>query len=131
VSANHRSDAVNGGKMAFNIHGIDIDPTDGVASVEGEAISLTRTEFGMLNLLARNAGTAYTRQQIIEAIYGPSCPSTDRTVDVHMTALRKKLGTLASVIETVRGVGYRFRSSLDHPIVGENPADHDMTSIDS
>ena len=116
--------------MTFNIHGIDIDPTDGVASVKGEAISLTRTEFGMLYFLARNAGTAYTRQQIIEAIYGPNCPSTDRTVDVHMTALRKKLGALGSVIETVRGVGYRLHSSLDHPIVGENPVGNDMTPTD-
>ena len=117
--------------MAFNIHGIDIDPTVGVASVEGEELSLTRTEFGMLHLLATNVGTAYTRQQIIEAIYGPNCPSTDRTVDVHMTALRKKLGELGSVIETVRGVGYRFHSSLDRPIVGENPVRNDVTPTDS
>jgi hypothetical protein len=48
-----------------------------------------------------------------------------------MTGLRKKLGALGSVIETVRGVGYRLRPSLDHPMVGENPADNDMTSTDS
>jgi two-component system phosphate regulon response regulator PhoB len=95
----------------IRIHGMNLDPTVGEVSIEGESISLTKSEFGVLYFLARNAGMAVTRQQIIEAVQGADYPATDRTVDVQINGLRKKLGAQGNLIETVRGVGYRFRSS--------------------
>ena len=98
------------GESAFRIHCIDFDSAKATVSIGGQLISLTKTEFGVLSLLARNAGIAFTRQQIIEAVQGADYPATDRTVDVQITALRKKLGAQGKLIETVRGIGYRFRS---------------------
>jgi two-component system phosphate regulon response regulator PhoB len=95
---------------AFQIHDVNFDPTIGEVSIDGLSISLTKAEFGVLHLLARNAGTPFTRQQIIEAVHGADCPSADRAVDVHLAAIRRKLGDRRKLIETVRGVGYRFRS---------------------
>jgi len=77
--------------------------------VEGEPIELTSTEFRILHYLARRPGWVFTRQQIIDEAHGDDYPVTDRSVDVHIVGLRKKLGALGKHIETVRGVGYRFR----------------------
>ncbi|MBL4700721.1 MAG: response regulator [Phycisphaeraceae bacterium] len=77
--------------------------------IEDEAIDLTVTEFRLLNLLATRPGRVFTRQQIIEAIHGGLAAVTDRSVDVQMVALRRKLGDQGSYLETVRGVGYRFK----------------------
>jgi two-component system phosphate regulon response regulator PhoB len=60
-------------------------------------------------LLARRPGRVFTRAQVVDAMHGPGYPVTDRSVDVHVVSLRKKLGTHGERIETVRGVGYRFR----------------------
>jgi two-component system phosphate regulon response regulator PhoB len=101
----------DGEKASFQIYGIDFDPALGEVSIEGESIPLTKTEFGVLHLLARNAGTAFTRQQIIEAVKGADYPVTDRAVDVQISNLRKKLGARGKLIETIRGVGFRLRPS--------------------
>jgi len=77
---------------------IDDHPTD-----------LTATEFRLLNLLARRPGWVFTRYQIVDALHGSDYPVTDRSVDVQMVGLRKKLGAAGHLIETVRGVGYRFK----------------------
>ena len=77
--------------------------------VKGKPISLTSTEFRMLHYLARRPGWVFTRQQIIDTARGDEYPVTDRSVDVHIVGLRKKLGALGELIETVRGVGYRFK----------------------
>jgi two-component system phosphate regulon response regulator PhoB len=102
---------MNEGETAFHVHGIRFDTALGEVSVGGVLIPLTKTEVGVLQFLARNAGTTFTRQQIIEAVHGTDYPATDRTVDVQITALRKKLGARGRLIETVRGVGYRLRPS--------------------
>jgi two-component system alkaline phosphatase synthesis response regulator PhoP len=70
---------------------------------------LTATEFRLLNLLARRPGWVFTRYQIVDALHGSDYPVTDRSVDVQMVGLRKKLGSAGHLIETVRGVGYRFK----------------------
>lgn len=71
--------------------------------------SLTFTEFGILHFLAKHAGWVYSREQIVEGVKGKNYPVTDRAVDVQVAGLRKKLGTAADHIQTVRGVGYRFK----------------------
>jgi two-component system phosphate regulon response regulator PhoB len=85
-----------------------IDAERHVVSVAGSAIELTLTEFGILQYLAARPGFVRTRDQIIAAVHGKSTVLSSRTVDVHITALRRKLGPLGDIIETVRGVGYRF-----------------------
>jgi two-component system phosphate regulon response regulator PhoB len=93
----------------IQVHGIVIGPTSGEVSIHGVPVVLSRAEFLLLRFLASHAGVAFTRQQIIEGIQGPNYPATDRSVDVQVTGLRKKLGDLGQLIETVRGVGYRFQ----------------------
>lgn len=73
-----------------------------------EEVRLTYTEFEILALLARRPGWVFTRTQIVDAVRGVNYAVTDRSVDVQIAGLRKKLGLLGDYIETVRGVGYRF-----------------------
>ncbi|MBN1930902.1 MAG: response regulator transcription factor [Desulfobacterales bacterium] len=75
---------------------------------EGELIDLTYTEFQILVFLAGRPGWVFTRSQIVDAVRGVDYPVTDRSVDVQVVGLRKKLGNCGKYIETVRGVGYRF-----------------------
>lgn len=77
--------------------------------LEGASIELTPGEFGVLQFLAHRPGWVFTRSQIVDAIHGPGYPVTDRSVDVHIVGLRKKLGKYGDYIATVRGVGYRFK----------------------
>ncbi|RJR30208.1 MAG: response regulator [Candidatus Latescibacterota bacterium] len=88
-----------------------IHPGRHEVAARGKKIDLTSTEFRVLHLLARRPGWVFTRQQIIDAARGDEYPVTDRSVDVHIVGLRKKLGALGERIETVRGVGYRYRES--------------------
>ncbi len=73
------------------------------------ALELTFTEFNILFLLASRPGWVYTRAQIVDAVRGYDYHVTERSVDVHVVGLRRKLGDLGALVETVRGVGYRFR----------------------
>jgi two-component system, OmpR family, alkaline phosphatase synthesis response regulator PhoP len=77
--------------------------------VHGKPLELTFTEFRLLHFLARRPGWAFTRSQIVDAVKGEDYPVTERSVDVQVAGLRKKLGELGGEIETVRGVGYRFK----------------------
>ncbi len=77
--------------------------------VKGKPVQLTFTEFGILNFLARRPGWVFTRSQIVDAVRGDEYFVTDRAVDVQVVGLRKKLGSGAKYVETVRGVGYRFK----------------------
>lgn len=79
--------------------------------VEGEKINLTQSEFRILHFLAQRPGWVYTRTQIVEAIRGENYAVTDRTIDFQMVGLRKKMGSMGHLIETVRGVGYRFKDT--------------------
>jgi two-component system phosphate regulon response regulator PhoB len=88
---------------------ITIDTARHSVSVDGEALDLTLTEFRVLEFLARRPGMVFTRYQIVDAVKGEDYPVTDRSVDVQIVGLRKKLGDVRDCIETVRGVGYRFR----------------------
>lgn len=93
-----------------------IDPGRHVVTIHGNTIDLTLTEFGMLLYLAVRPGFVRTREQIISAVHGRSTVLSSRTVDVHVTALRRKLGEFGDRIETVRGVGYRFAETAERTI---------------
>ena len=83
-------------------------PQKHIVRAGGEEISLTYTEFELLSLLIRNPGTVFTRDQILQKIWGFEFDGENRTVDVHIRTLRTKLGKCGELIETVRGVGYKI-----------------------
>ncbi len=93
----------------IRIHDLIIDPRRHEVLVNGEPVVLTFTEFGILNYMARRPGWVFTRFQIVDAVKGEDYPVTDRSVDVQIVGLRKKLGPAGKYVETVRGVGYRFK----------------------
>lgn len=81
-------------------------------TVEGEEIQLTSTEFKILSMLAQKPGHVFTREQFINNIQGENIFVTGRTIDTHIAGLRKKIGNAANMIETIRGIGYRFKDTL-------------------
>jgi two-component system phosphate regulon response regulator PhoB len=91
------------------VHDLVIDPRRNSVTAAGEKIDLTVSEFKLLSKLAAKPGWVFTRTQIVDAIHGEGYAVTDRAVDVQVVGLRKKLGACGSYIETVRGVGYRFK----------------------
>ncbi|MCC6908786.1 MAG: response regulator transcription factor [Phycisphaerales bacterium] len=91
------------------VHQLEIDPVRHEVTVEKRRLDLTITEFRVLSWLARHPGRVFTRQQIIDAVRGDDYPVTERSVDVQIVALRRKLGKCGDYIETIRGVGYRFK----------------------
>ena len=97
------------GVDCLTIGEIHIDPERHVVSLAGKQIELTNTEFRVLHFLARRPGCVYTRYQIIDGVRGDDYIATDRSVDVQVAGLRKKLGPHAHYIETVRSVGYRIK----------------------
>ena len=96
-------------------HGdLSIDLTRHEVTVGGKPIALTATEFRILHFLATKPGRVLSRDDIIDAALGRDANVFDRTIDVHITAIRRKLGsTGAERIETVRGFGYKFRDTVD------------------
>lgn len=93
----------------IKVDALTIDPKRHEVSLRGALIDLTHTEFKLLHFLAQQAGLVYTRDQIVDSIHGEDYPVTDRSVDVQVVGLRKKMGDYGKYIETVRGVGYRFK----------------------
>ena len=81
--------------------------------VNGESIKLTLTEFKLLSALLTARGRVLTRDQLMDKAMGTDVFVTDRAIDVHVTAIRKKLGDANWLVNTVRGVGYRLRESPD------------------
>ncbi|MBN2645813.1 MAG: response regulator transcription factor [Desulfuromonadaceae bacterium] len=90
-------------------HGLTIHPGRNEVLVHGRSVELTFTEFRVLYFLASRPGWVFTRYQIVNAVRGEDYSVTDRAVDVQIVGLRRKLGECGRAIETVRGVGYRFR----------------------
>lgn len=93
----------------LRIHELEIHPGRREIIAGGKMVDLTFTEFQVLFHLAKRPGWVLTRSQIVDAVRGNDYPVTDRSVDVQIVGLRKKLGPYGSYIETVRGVGYRFK----------------------
>lgn len=96
-------------EVLVNVHGLTIDPVRHKALLNGTPLTLTPMEFGILHLLARKPGWVFVRGQIISSVKGRDYSVTERSIDVQIVALRKKLGSAGKLIETVRGVGYRFK----------------------
>ena len=90
-------------------HGVEIDKASFETRVNGVEIELTRTEFRMLWTLMRQPGRSFSRLELIDSSRGLDANSMERTIDVHVRSLRRKMGDLGDLIETVRGIGYRFK----------------------
>ena len=90
---------------------ISVDRRKHQALADGRPLQLTRSEFRLLDTLIRQPGRVFDRAELIDAALGEDTMVMERTIDVHIRALRRKLGEHADVIETVRGVGYRFRDT--------------------
>jgi DNA-binding response OmpR family regulator len=90
-------------------HGVMVDRRRHRASAHGRPLPLTRSEFRLLDTLIRQPGRVFQRSELIDAALGEDTMVLERTIDVHIRALRSKMGDEAHLIETVRGVGYRFR----------------------
>jgi len=102
----------------LQIHDLVIHHGRRSVTMDGEPLDLTFTEFQVLAFLARRPGWVFTRTQIVDAVRGDDYPVTDRSVDVQIVGLRKKLGAAGRYIETVRGVGYRFKEKSASPQAG-------------
>ena len=101
-SAGHREGVVQ-------FPGLSIHPGRHEVKVADKLVSLTHSEFQILYLLAKKPGWVFTRSQIVDAVRGENYAVTDRSIDFQMVGLRKKLGPVGPRIETIRGVGYRFK----------------------
>jgi two-component system alkaline phosphatase synthesis response regulator PhoP len=94
---------------ALVLHDLSIHPGRHEVLVQDRPVDLTVTEFRLLHFLARRPGWVFTRAQIVQGVQGEDYAVSDRAVDVQIVGLRKKLGAAGACIETVRGVGYRFK----------------------
>ena len=99
----------NEDSTSISIHNLIMHPNRFEVLVDGNPIDLTATEFHILHFLARHPGWVFTRSQIIDSVRGTDYPVTDRSVDVQIVGLRKKLRAAGQYIETIRGIGYRFK----------------------
>ena len=97
----------------IRIHGIEIDPGRHRVSCDGKPVDLSATEFLILNFLVSNPGWVFSRNQIITAVKGEDYPVTERSVDVQILGIRKKLKRRGDMIVTVRGIGYKMVEDED------------------
>jgi len=93
----------------LNVGPISLDRDRREATLDGKIITLTATEFGILWELIAARGRVLSRNRLIDSVLGTSAVVTDRTIDVHVAALRKKIGRAATLIQTIRGIGYTLR----------------------
>ena len=108
-----RVEELQRGNDKVNIHGIEIDVRRHEVLCEGKPVDLSATEFLILHFLATNPGWVFSRSQIITAVKGEDYPVTERSVDVQILGIRKKLGAKGNQIVTVRGVGYKMKIPAD------------------
>ena len=93
---------------AYTLGNLMVDPSRHLVQVNGENVSLTLKEFQVLCLLLEHRDTVFTRDQLLNAIWGYDFDGASRTVDVHVRTLRQKLGEAGSCIQTIRGIGYKI-----------------------
>lgn len=94
----------------ISVAGIEVDRTLHTATLDGEEMQLTPTEFKMLWTLMHRPGRPYSRNELLDNARGEDANALERTIDVHVRSLRQKLGDRGCLIETVRGIGYRFKA---------------------
>lgn len=104
-----RAEGAEADQDATSVGPISLVPSRHEVKILGEVVELTATEFRLLQALMNARGRVLTRAQLLDRILGANAVVTDRTIDVHVTALRKKMGPASSWIKTIRGVGYTFR----------------------
>jgi len=92
----------------YNIGGLYVCTERHVVTVGGEGVTLTLKEFEILSILLKNQGRVVTREALLDAVWGYAAFSENRTVDVHISTLRQKLGQAGHLVETVRGIGYKI-----------------------
>lgn len=97
-----------GTEEPVRVGGLEIDSVRHTVSADGTEFELSATEFAILELLSRERGRVFTRTQIIDAVRGGNYPVTERSVDMQILGLRRRLGAYGRLIQTVRGVGYRI-----------------------
>jgi two-component system, OmpR family, phosphate regulon response regulator PhoB len=93
----------------LSVHGVEIDKASFEVRVDGKELEFTRTEFRLLWTLMRQPGRSFSRLELMDSSRGMDANALERTIDVHVRALRKKMGAPGGFIETVRGIGYRFK----------------------
>lgn len=108
-----QSEADDSRKSIIIIDGLEIDKGRHEVKVNGTEVQLTTTEFSILSFLAAKPGWVFTRQQIIDFARGYDFLITPRAIDVQIFGLRKKLNEYGKMVETVRGIGYRYRSTTE------------------
>lgn len=107
-----RTPASEQARDLVSIAGIEIDRVRHSAKAGGRELDLTPTEFRLLWTLARAPGRPFSRNELMDRCRGEDANALERTIDVHVRSLRQKLDAFESLIETVRGIGYRFRSDM-------------------
>lgn len=103
-----RNGAAVSGKEEYRLGSLYVSPKEHVVRVDEEEISLTLKEYDLLCFLLKNQGLVFTRDQILSEVWGYEFNGESRTVDVHIRTLRQKLGSCNTLIETVRGIGYKI-----------------------
>jgi DNA-binding response OmpR family regulator len=98
------------GKERIKIGAMCIDLAGHEVSIDGRPVDLTHQEFALLKFLSQNRGRVFSREQLLNRVWGVNYYGGSRTVDIHVRRLRMKLGVMAEPIETVRGVGYKMKS---------------------
>lgn len=98
-------------KLIYEFHGIKVDTSRHEVRSDDEVVKLTNTEFKILQCLIQRPGHVFNRAQLIDFALGKDVSVVDRTIDVHITNLRKKLGSRGTQIESIRGVGYRLKDA--------------------
>jgi two-component system alkaline phosphatase synthesis response regulator PhoP len=104
-------DSANEDDETLVIDGLALSPSQRRVTVDGTLVVLTYKEFELLQILMEHPGRVFSRDRLLEAVWGWEHSGSTRTVDVHIQTLRRKLGSAASIIETVRGVGYRAKET--------------------
>jgi two-component system, OmpR family, response regulator CpxR len=103
------------GAEAFVVNGVKMSPGTREVWADGNPVELTTIEFDILDLIVRSAGRVISRHELTAAIHQRPASPLDRSLDVHVSHIRKKLGSQGDLIRTVRGVGYLFRAELPEP----------------
>ncbi len=99
-------------RAGLSAGGVSLDADAHTVTAGGQRITLTYKEFELLRLFMAHPGTAFTREQLMEQVWGTDYCGETRTVDMHIRTLRQKLGEYGEMIETVRGVGYRLEAQV-------------------
>jgi two-component system phosphate regulon response regulator PhoB len=116
-----RKESIQESEKIIQIGGLLIDVEKHLVSVNKKSIPLTHTEFKLLLELAQKRGRVYTRDTLLDRVWGYTYEGYARTVDTHIRRLREKLGDLGHYIETIRGVGYRFREDIERKELHVSP----------